>query len=112
MIEEAGGRQAYQATQGFANQPWPQVSKETVLAVAPDVLIFSVGQTDADTSESTANCLAQLRKDAAWAQVPAVKEGRVYVMDEDLITIPGPRLVEGLEQMAEFLHPSSATEPQ
>jgi len=41
-----------------------------------------------------------------------VKEGRVYVMDEDLITIPGPRLVEGLEQMAEFLHPSSATEPQ
>ena len=38
---------------------------------------------------------------------PAVKNGRVYVIDGDLLTRPGPRLVDGLEQIARALHPEA-----
>jgi iron complex transport system substrate-binding protein len=34
----------------------------------------------------------------------AVEQGRVYLVDGDLISRPGPRLVEGLEALAEALH--------
>jgi iron complex transport system substrate-binding protein len=38
-------------------------------------------------------------------ELTAVEEGRVYLVDGDLISRPGPRLVEGLEALAEVLHP-------
>ena len=38
---------------------------------------------------------------------PAVLSGRVYLIDGDLLTRPGPRLVDGLEQMAHALHPDA-----
>lgn len=112
VIEEAGGQHAYRALGGRVNQPWPQVSKETILAAAPEVLIISTMDAGVNQIESAQDRLAQLRKDAAWAQVPAVGSGRVYVIDDDLITIPGPRLVEGLERMAALLHPPSDAEPE
>jgi iron complex transport system substrate-binding protein len=34
-----------------------------------------------------------------------VKNGRVYPFDYHLLSIPGPRLVDGLEQLAKLLHP-------
>ncbi len=41
----------------------------------------------------------------ALSNSPAVRNGRVYVIDGDLLTRPGPRLVDGLEQIARALHP-------
>jgi iron complex transport system substrate-binding protein len=38
---------------------------------------------------------------------PAVRNGRVYLIDGDLLTRPGPRLVDGLEQIARALHPEA-----
>jgi iron complex transport system substrate-binding protein len=38
---------------------------------------------------------------------PAVQDNRVYVIDGDLLTRPGPRLVDGLEQLAHALHPEA-----
>jgi iron complex transport system substrate-binding protein len=37
----------------------------------------------------------------------AVKGGRVYRINGDLLSRPGPRLVEGLEQLAHALHPEA-----
>ena len=44
---------------------------------------------------------------SALRNSPAVKNGRVYVIDGDLLTRPGPRLVDGLEQIARALHPEA-----
>jgi iron complex transport system substrate-binding protein len=40
-----------------------------------------------------------------WETTPAVRNGRVAVFAEDLFGRPGPRLAEGLERLAELLHP-------
>jgi iron complex transport system substrate-binding protein len=34
-----------------------------------------------------------------------VKNNRVFAFDDNLISRPGPRLIDGLEQMAQLLHP-------
>jgi len=42
-----------------------------------------------------------------WPDLPAVKNNRVAVMNPDLITRPGPRLFDGLGELAKILHPES-----
>jgi iron complex transport system substrate-binding protein len=42
---------------------------------------------------------------AWWDEVPAVRAGRVYVMDGNAyIARPGPRIIEGTEILARLLH--------
>jgi iron complex transport system substrate-binding protein len=40
-----------------------------------------------------------------YDQLKAVQNGHVYAIVDDLVTLPGPRTVEGLEQMAKIIHP-------
>ena len=42
-----------------------------------------------------------------YPTVPAVREGKVYLMDSDLIDRPAPRIVRGLEKMARLIHPEA-----
>jgi iron complex transport system substrate-binding protein len=37
--------------------------------------------------------------------IPAVKHGRIHLIDSDLIDRPSPRIIEGLEEMARLIHP-------
>ena len=47
-----------------------------------------------------------------WQQLPAVKNGRVYVADGNAyFSSPGPRLIDGLEIMAHALHPQLHVRP-
>ena len=39
--------------------------------------------------------------------LPAVRKGRIYSLNEDLILRPGPRIVLGIEEMAKILHPEA-----
>ncbi len=106
LIKEAGGEPVIAVELGGEQQPWPQISKETLIATQPEVLVYPSlhgGEYGADNASTK---LAQLRKDAAWSEMPAVQNGRVYVIDDDIVTIPGPRLISALEQMAEILHPT------
>jgi iron complex transport system substrate-binding protein len=47
-----------------------------------------------------------LDRRAGFSELSAVKNDRVVILDDNLVTRPGPRIVEGLRQMAEGLHPS------
>jgi iron complex transport system substrate-binding protein len=40
-----------------------------------------------------------------WKIIPAVKQGRVFVIDSDLVDLPSPRIIHGLEVIAGLLHP-------
>ena len=40
-----------------------------------------------------------------WENITAVKDGKLYEFDDNLVSRPGPRLVEGLEVIAHLLHP-------
>ena len=40
-----------------------------------------------------------------WDALDAVQNGRIYPFNDDLASRPGPRLVDGLEELARLLHP-------
>ncbi len=70
-------------------------SNEQVLKDDPDVYLATLGSMG-DPKNIKKGQLASLR---------AAKENRVYVLDENLVTRPGPRITEGLLAVAKVLHP-------
>ena len=93
LITLAGGKNVFSDMKG-----WGVASEEQIVARNPDVIIISpnAGVKPEDL------CKGPL------ASVSAVKNGRVYVLsDENLVVRPGPRIVLGLEEIAELLHPKA-----
>ncbi|GAB6006214.1 ABC transporter substrate-binding protein [Geobacillus vulcani] len=72
---------------------WPMVTEEKAVAYKPDVIITTYGGAK------------QVFARAAWKDVPAVKNKRVYDVNTDLVSRPGPRLVEGVEELAKAVYP-------
>jgi iron complex transport system substrate-binding protein len=77
------------------NEFYPRYSLEQVLAQDPDVII---------TVEHTGSPLPDLKQIAGWKDLRAVKQGRIYVLNE-VFQHPSPRFVEGIEELAKKLHP-------
>jgi iron complex transport system substrate-binding protein len=71
---------------------FPKLSKETASALDPDAIILSDSPDNQEPND-------------AFKNSPAVKKGRVYKINADIISRPGPRLVDALEQIAKLLHP-------
>ncbi len=71
---------------------YPKLSKETASALNPEAIILSDSEDNKEPNEVFKNS-------------PAVKNGRVYKVNADLLSRPGPRLVDALEQIAKDLHP-------
>jgi len=40
-----------------------------------------------------------------WEDIKAVKEDKIYYVDENIVQRPTPRLIEGLEEFAKIIHP-------
>jgi len=95
LIERAGGRSVTSDVQ----EAWPRLSDERALASRPEAVIMLSG--DAMGAAANAKVATALRNS------PAVQNGRVYLLDGDLLTRPGPRLVDGLEQIAHALQPKA-----
>jgi iron complex transport system substrate-binding protein len=79
---------------------WPQFSIEEVVSADPDVIIVQtmLGGIPTITIED-------LQAHPIWGEMSAVKQGRVYLVDGDLVSRSGPRIVDGLEALAEAIHP-------
>jgi iron complex transport system substrate-binding protein len=76
---------------------YPQLTQEEILDRDPEVIILA----DADAGESAQTVKAR----PGWGVISAVKNDRIYVIDPDIISRPGPRVVDGLEQLARVLYP-------
>jgi iron complex transport system substrate-binding protein len=96
MIELAGGINVAAGTSGA----YPRLSMETVLDKDPEVLIFPVGST-----ESVPEQEQQTWK--RWTGLSAVQHQRLHVVSSDALNRPGPRVVDGLEQLARVIHPEA-----
>ena len=81
---------------------WPQnFPRELVLELKPDIIIHSV-----DGNRLTEEYIQKIRQ--GWsraATVPAVAHGRIYVVNGDTATRPGPRIMEGWTEIARHIHP-------
>ncbi len=88
LIRDAGG---LLVTENIETA-YPKLSKETALALNPEAIILSDSEDNREPNDVFKNS-------------PAVKNGRVFKVNADLLSRPGPRLVDALEQIARDLHP-------
>lgn len=92
LLELAGGKNIF----ADSDSPWPVVSLETAIARDPQAIITMFP-----------DAFEQLRSGdrTGWSRMSAVRSGRILLVDENVFSRPGPRLVDALEQLAAFLHP-------
>lgn len=77
-------------------QAYGRYSAEALVAAQPDAIV-------ADSASELRSVLGR----APWSTLRAVREHRVYVLDDaDLLERPGPRFVDGLQWLIAKLHPS------
>lgn len=77
---------------------YPMVTDEFVIAQNPDVIVYTTGVMSTTTSESIA-------ARPGWEGITAVTEDLIFGIDDNLVSRYGPRIVDGLEQLAEIIHP-------
>ena len=80
-----------------SDEPYPQWSLEQLVQDDPDVYLISEGVT-----------AEQVSGQPGLRDLTAVRAGRVVPVNPDLLTRPGPRMVEGLREVAAVLHGGSA----
>ena len=94
LISRAGGISVTADVPGA----WPKYSNESALAAKPEAIILPTGG-----SMGAANATVT----EALRQSPAALTGRVYRINDDHLARPGPRSVDGLEEIARALHPEA-----
>jgi iron complex transport system substrate-binding protein len=78
---------------------YPVYNLETLIERNPEVIIISFWH------GSIAASVEGAKERKRWQNVDAVKNNRVYGSNADLVSRPGPRIVDALEEMARFIHP-------
>ncbi len=77
---------------------WVTMSEETVIERNPDVIITTYGDYVDNPEE-------QVYARSGWTEVKAVKNKEVYDVNSDTVTRPGPRLIDGLREIAKAVYP-------
>ncbi|HJZ79293.1 MAG TPA: cobalamin-binding protein, partial [Pyrinomonadaceae bacterium] len=95
LIKRAGGVSVTADVPGA----FPRFSDEAALASKPDAIVLPTGGSMGSANTTVA---APLRNS------PAVLNNKVYKINDDHLSRPGPRLVEGLEEITRALHPEVA----
>ena len=99
MVDLAGGSNTF----GDKDTGTFKLEWEEVVARQPEVIVMMPCGFDVKRGLEDVPILAQLD---GWKDLPAVRNDRVYVVDASAYTSrSGPRLVTGLEIMAEMIHP-------
>lgn len=98
LLELAGGRQElYPPGCAAARPTWDEIKK-----YAPEKLFIDLCSSDLDRHLREVGWLAQ---QSGWDTLPAVRAGEVYLIDHVYFSRPGPRVVQGLEILAQLTHP-------
>ena len=99
MVELAGGISVF----GDKTQSSMRLDWDEIVASQPEVIFLMPCGFDLDRAREDIPTLTSLR---GWDSLPAVQQGRAYVLDASAYTSRlGPRLITGLEIMAELIHP-------
>ena len=94
VIRLAGGVNIF----ADVEQDWPVVSHEEVLRRNPEAILASVTHDEKLTPEL-------LAERPGWSDIAAVREQRIHLFDGDIVSRPGPRVIDALELMAAALYP-------
>lgn len=97
LIYKAGGINVFA---GFGDK-YVSTSTEEVLKADPEIIIVSKG-----TMAIACGLTPEVIKErAAWSDINAIQNDKIYEIEESIMTREGPRLVQALEQLAKIIHP-------
>jgi len=82
--------------------PAVRLNWEDIRAYAPEKLYIDLCSSDLARHRSEIPWLAAQE---GWGDLPAVRSGEVYLIDHVYFSVPGPRVVQGLEILAQLTHP-------
>ncbi|MBI4928065.1 MAG: ABC transporter substrate-binding protein [Anaerolineae bacterium] len=99
LIGLAGGQNVGASLQG----EWAQISQEELIVQNPDLILLGDALYGGVTPE-------QVAARPGWEAIKAVQNNRVQTFNDDLVSRPGPRLVDGLVELVKVLHPELAGE--
>ncbi len=94
LITMAGGRNIGASLK----DQWAQISLEELVRQNPDMIVLG------DTVWG-GNTPALVKQRAGWETISALKNDKIFPFDDNIMSRPGPRLVDGLEALAKLLHP-------
>lgn len=84
---------------------WFEISEENIIAANPDVILYSGNVVD--ESQKTLDQIIKER--SGWDQIEAVKNDKIVKVDDNLISRPGPRVTQGLIEVAKAVYPELMT---
>ena len=93
LIKKAGGINIA----GGAKTAYPIFSLEELIKEDPDIIIGAASSMGAGPSNIATR--------PGWLSLGAIRNGKVFTIDDDIVFRAGPRLVDALEIMAKYLHP-------
>ncbi len=94
LIHTAGGENFGTNLKG----DWVQISIEAILTRQPDYIVLGDNTYGGVTP-------ASVKARPGWDALKAVQDGKIFTFDDNTVSRPGPRLVDGLEAMAKLIHP-------
>jgi iron complex transport system substrate-binding protein len=92
LLGMAGGINIAQS----AGESWIQMSQEAVITANPDIILLG------DSAYGTTPATVAARP--GWDQIGAVKNNAVYPFDDNIVSRPTPRIIDGLEKLAEIIN--------
>ena len=96
LIEKAGGINIARSLEG----EYPKMSLEAIIMADPEVIIAGGGH------GSGKNLPFEFAmNEARLEETAARRDNRIYTIDSNLTSRPGPRIVDALEELANIIHP-------
>src|SRR4030067_384972 len=81
-----------------ASNEYPELTPEYIIAQNPEIIVYTIGPMTTTTE-------AEIAGREGWSGISAVADDEIYSIDDNLLSRYGPRVVDGLEQLGEMIHP-------
>lgn len=90
VISAAGGKNIF----ADLTEAYPMVSEETIIARQPEIILIPAS-----------SCIGaeSVAERPGWKEIPAVKNNRVYIIDDNLFTRPAPRIADAVQTLSEIV---------
>jgi iron complex transport system substrate-binding protein len=80
------------------SEEYTALTSEFVIASDPDIIVYTTNPWIVTTPET-------IKARTGWNGIEAVVNDDIFSIDDNLVSRPGPRLIDGLEALVEMIHP-------
>lgn len=80
---------------------WQQINEENIIKANPDVILYAKSVVD----ENNKTLADIIKSRSGWNAIKAIKDNRIVGLDDNLLSRPGPRVTQGLIEVAKAIYP-------